>query len=107
MSERRMLVIGSQCKALGNLAFLPQAARDLYAVMTDPERGACASAIQGGGLLIDPTVNETKAAIKSAYLRAAKDETTLFIAYIDHGEKSKNSEDYYLLPLDAEKKTAR
>jgi len=31
MSERRILVIGSQCQALGNLPFLPQAAQDLYA----------------------------------------------------------------------------
>ena len=40
MSERRILMIGSQCRALGRLAFLPQAAQELYAVMTDPERGA-------------------------------------------------------------------
>ena len=98
MSERRILMIGSQCRALGRLAFLPQAAQELYAVMIDP--GDCVSAIEGGGLLIDPTVEETKGAIKSAYLRAAKDEATLFIAYIGHGEKS--GDDYYLLPNDAE-----
>jgi hypothetical protein len=102
MSQRRILVIGSQCKALGRLTFLPQLAQGLYAVMTNPDRGGCVSALEGDGLLIDPTVKETKAAIRSAYLRAAKDEATLFIAYIGHGEKSENSEDYYLLPLDAE-----
>ena len=73
MGHRRILVIGSQCEVLGPLAFLPQAAQDLYAVMTDPERGACVSAIEGDGLVIDPTVEEMKAKIKSAYLRAAKD----------------------------------
>ena len=35
MSNRRILVIGSQCKALGRLDFLPQTARDFYSVMTD------------------------------------------------------------------------
>jgi hypothetical protein len=102
MSERRILVIGSQCRALPHLAFLPQLAQDLYAVMTDTERGACVSAIEGDGLLIDPTVKKMKAAIKSAYFRAAKDEASLFIAYIGHGEKSVSGDDYYLLPDDAE-----
>ncbi len=51
MSQRR-IVIGSQCEALQPLAFLPQAAQDLYAVMTDPERGACISALAGEGLLV-------------------------------------------------------
>ena len=38
MSERRILVIGSQCDALGRLDFLPQAARELYQVMIDPAK---------------------------------------------------------------------
>ncbi len=45
MSERRILVIGSQCEALQHLGFLPNAAQDLYAVMTDPERGACVTVV--------------------------------------------------------------
>ena len=96
MTERRILVIGSQCKALGDLAFLPQVAQDLYAVMTDPVRGACVSAIDGSGLLIDPTVQDAKREIKYAYRRAAKDEATLFVAYIGHGEMAGG--DFYLLP---------
>jgi len=60
MSERRILVIGSQCEARQHLNFLPRAARDLYTVMTDRERGDCVSAIDGEGLLIDPTVREAK-----------------------------------------------
>ena len=100
MSERRILVIGSQCEALQPLNFLPQAAQDLYAVMTDHERGACVSAIGGEGLLIDPTVREAKEAIRAAYRRAAEDEATLFIAYIGHGEHVE--EDFYLLPRDAQ-----
>ncbi len=100
MGERRILVIGSQCEALGRLPFLPQAAQDLYAVMTDPERGACVSALAGNSLLIDPTVKDAKDAIKSVYQRAAEDEATLFIAYIGHGETAGG--DFYLLPRDAE-----
>jgi hypothetical protein len=100
MGQRRILVIGSQCGALGRLNFLPRAALDLYEVMTDPERGACVSALEGDGLLIDPSVNKAKDAIKQAYRCAARDEATLFIAYIGHGEKA--GEDFYLLPQDAE-----
>jgi len=66
MGERRILVIGSQCEALGKLPFLPQAAQDLYAVMTDPERGACVSAIEGEGLLVDPSVQMAKATIRAS-----------------------------------------
>ena len=41
-SNRRILVIGSQCASLPPpFSFLPQAAVDLHAVMTDPEVGGC------------------------------------------------------------------
>ena len=42
--SRRLLVIGSQCEAFGDAArleFLPRAAEELYAVMTDPNLGQC------------------------------------------------------------------
>ena len=100
MTERRVLVIGSQCQALQELPFLPRAAQELYAVMTDPERGACVSAIEDEGLLLDPSVEKAKDAIKTAYRRAARDEAVLFLAYIGHGEYADN--DYYLLPRDAQ-----
>jgi hypothetical protein len=99
MGERRILVIGSQCDALGHLPFLPKAAEELYAVMTDPERGACVPALEEMGLLIDPDVAGVKQAIESAYLRAAKAEATLFIAYIGHGATLGRA--FYLLPKDA------
>jgi hypothetical protein len=100
MGQRRILVIGSQCEALQRLEFLPQAAQHLYAVMVDPERGACVSAVDGEGLLIDPVVKDAKDAIRTAYRRAAKDGAALFIAYVGHGEHVR--ENYYLLPRDAE-----
>ena len=65
-SNRRILVIGSQCASLPPpLSFLPQAAVDLHAVMTDPEVGGCTDATPRG-LLIDPTVAEATAAINAA-----------------------------------------
>jgi hypothetical protein len=67
--------------------------------MTDPERGSCVSALEGDGLLINPTVQAAKEAIRTAYALAAKDEATLFIAYIGHGLHFGN--DFYLLPLNA------
>ncbi|MDH3459709.1 MAG: tetratricopeptide repeat protein [Burkholderiaceae bacterium] len=98
---RRILVIGSQCHALGRLDFLPRAAQDLYRVMCDPAVGACAPALEGDlGLLIDPSVAATKEAFKAAYRRAAQDEATLFLAYVGHGEHV--GDDFYLLPADAE-----
>jgi tetratricopeptide (TPR) repeat protein len=99
MAERRVLVIGSQCEALGELSFLPDAAQDFYDVMTDPDRGSCVSALEEEGLLINPTVQTAKEAISRAYALAAKDEATLFIAYIGHGQYCHN--DFYLLPLNA------
>jgi hypothetical protein len=53
MSERRVLVIASQCEALGHLDFLPQVAEELYKVMVDPERGKCVPALDVGGLITD------------------------------------------------------
>src|ERR1043166_7148694 len=55
--------------------------------------------VNGGGLLLDPTVQETKSIIRAAYARASQDQATLFLAYIGHGEIS--GDDFYLMPIDA------
>ena len=95
--NRRVLVIGSQCASLPPLSFLPQAAVDLHAVMTDPEVGGCTDAAPRG-LLIDPTVAEARAAIKEAFRAAAAEEATLLLALIGHGTYA--GRDFYLLPHD-------
>ncbi len=96
--NRRILVIGSQCASLPPpLSFLPQAAVDLHAVMTDPEVGGCTDAAPRG-LLIDPTVAEAKAAIKEAFRAAAAEGATLLLALIGHGTHA--GCDFYLLPHD-------
>lgn len=103
MSQRRVLVIGSQCEELGRLSFLPEVAEDLYEVMTDPARGQCAPALEMACLL-DASVAETKAAIRDAFSRASEDEATLFVAFIGHGEvvdDSGQNPDFYFLPRDA------
>ena len=100
--NRRILVIGSQCEALGKharLSFLPQAAEELYAVMTDPDLGHCVSALPEGGLMIDPTVAGVKDALKEAFRLASEAEATLLLALIGHGCNVGN--DYYFLPRDA------
>src|SRR5271166_5305402 len=97
-SNRRILVIGSQCASLPPpFSFLPQAAVDLHAVMTDPEVGGCTDAAPRG-LLIDPTVAEARAAIKEAFREAAAEEATLLLALIGHGTYA--GRDFYLLPHD-------
>src|SRR5512133_1237399 len=97
MGERRILVIGSQCESLGRLSFLPKAAEDLYAVMTDPELGGCVPALSTGGLVLNPSVSETKHSIKEAFVQASRDEATLIIAFVGHGAYV--DRDFYLLPL--------
>ena len=101
MGGRNLLVIGSQCKSLPELSFLPDAAEKLYEAMTDPERGACQPALDPSGLVIDPTVDAAKTAIEMAFERAANDEATLLLAFIGHGEQVTEDDDFYLLPTDA------
>jgi NACHT domain/Tetratricopeptide repeat len=99
MHQRRVLVIGSQCKALNHLSFLPKAAEDLYKVMIDPELGGCVPALERGGLICDPSVIDAIEAIELAFQRASQDEATFFLAFVGHGEYA--GEDFYLLPKDA------
>jgi Tetratricopeptide repeat/NACHT domain len=99
MGERRILLIGSQCDALNSLSFLPTVAEDLYEVMIDPRLGGCVPALESNGLLLDPSVDASRKAVEIAFQRASKDEATLFLVFIGHGEWA--DEDFYLLPKDA------
>ena len=100
--RRFVLVVGSQCEALGEnarLTFLPEAAEDLYAVMIDPDLGHCFPALAGGGLLLNPTVTDLKTAVKAAFCLASEEEATLLLAFVGHGCFVGN--DYYFLPRDS------
>jgi hypothetical protein len=101
-SNRRLLVIGSQCQALGEgyrLKFLPWAAEELYTVLIDPDFGRCHPVQPDRGLMIDPTVAAVKTAIREAFRRASDDGSTLLLVFIGHGTYVGN--DYFFLPLDA------
>src|SRR6266496_5162130 len=100
MAKRRVLVIGSQCDVLKPpLTFLPDVAQKLYEVMINPALGDCVDALPNGGLLLDPTVRETKDALHLAFQLASDNDDTLLIAFIGHGDH--RGDDFYLLPKSA------
>ena len=101
MSERRVLVIGSQCERLNELSFLPEVAVRLHQLLTDPGPGECRPADTGDppGLLLGPSVARAKAAIIEAYDAAAREGGMLILAYIGHGEYVLG--DFFLMPTDA------
>ena len=101
MGGRNLLVIGSQCARFQELSFLPDVAAKLYEAMTDPERGACRPALDPSGLVTNPTVADAKTAIRKAFELAARDEATLLLVVIGHGEHVPEDGDFYILPTDA------
>jgi NACHT domain/Tetratricopeptide repeat len=97
MGQRRILVIGSQCDALGKLDFLPELAVQLYNAFTNPDIGMCESALEEQkGLLIDRQATDIKTAIKSAFAEASKKQDTLILALIGHGVSVGNDDFYYM-----------
>ncbi|HLN06277.1 MAG TPA: AAA family ATPase, partial [Acidimicrobiales bacterium] len=110
MPQRRLLVIGSQCDILNKLDFLPEVAERLHALLRHPSPGGCEGVPLEGcppGLLLDPTVEAAKKAIKTAIKEAAEAGATLILAYIGHGEfPDEMSGDFYLMPKDAAVPTA-
>jgi hypothetical protein len=92
-SNRQILVIGSQCAAIPPpLSFLPGLAEELFRLMTDPQVGACSEG--SSRLLIDPTADEAKTVIKEAFADASRNEATLVLAFIGHGQSI--GDDFYL-----------
>ncbi|MFI5459172.1 MAG: tetratricopeptide repeat protein [Isosphaerales bacterium] len=101
MNGRRVLVIGSQCKNFNHLSFLPDVAQRLHAQLIAPGPGECIGAEVGDppGLLLDPTVQQTTAALTAAVDTAATSGDFLILWYIGHGDFVKD--DFFLLPTDA------
>jgi phage tail protein X len=92
-SNRQILVIGSQCAAIPPpLSFLPGLAEELFRLMTDPQVGACSEG--SSRLLIDPTADEARTVIKEAFADASRNEATLVLAFIGHGQSI--GDDFYL-----------
>jgi hypothetical protein len=93
MSGRQILAIGSQCAAIQPpLSFLPKLAEDLFRVMTDPAIGGCSP--QSSQWLVDPTGDDAKEAIRRAFADASRNEATLVLAFIGHGQSIGN--DFYI-----------
>lgn len=108
MANRRLLIIGSQCRRLNKLNFLPDVAVRLHELMARPGPGECVS-VNGNrpGLLLDPTVAKAKKAIRTAIADAGRTGETLVLAYIGHAEfPDERSGDFYLMPTDATKATS-
>jgi hypothetical protein len=101
MPARRILLIGSQCDVHKTLSFLPDAAIDLYDVLTDAELGGCVPALAEGGLVLDPTVVAAKAAIREAFRAASDNNDLLFLVLIGHGEQNELGKDFFFLLRDA------
>src|ERR1700751_2154176 len=97
--QRRVLVVGSQCRAMPRLSFLPDLATDLYAVLTDHRLGACEPALASGGLLHDPDRGQVLDALEQAFARANRDSAMLLVALLGHGIAL--DEDFYYLSIDA------
>ncbi|WP_165071406.1 tetratricopeptide repeat protein [Paludisphaera rhizosphaerae] len=99
MAGRRVLIIGSQNEALGRLSFLPRVAERLHALMTTGP-GDCVGVElkdRPAGLLIDPTVDVMKDAIRAAVQQTAAAGDSLVVGYVGHGVFSNGR--FYLMPL--------
>jgi hypothetical protein len=98
MSERRALVVGSQCGGLPNspLSFLPEAATELFEVLVDPERGSCQR--KHSRLVIDPDLQGLVAAVGDAVAAADAAGDTLLLVFVGHAESVDG--DLYLLATD-------
>ena len=99
--SRRLLVIGSQCEKLNPLSFLPGTAERIHALMIHPGPGECVGADVGQpkGLLLNPTADQARMAMKGAIAAAAQANETLILAYLGHGEFVHG--DFYLMPIGA------
>ncbi|WP_069164730.1 tetratricopeptide repeat protein [Nocardia altamirensis] len=83
MGGRLALVVGAECAALGRLGFVDELATDLYTRLH--RLGGWRSAIAMEGPVLDPTVDELKAAIAQACSAASQQQATLLISFIGHG----------------------
>jgi energy-coupling factor transporter ATP-binding protein EcfA2 len=104
---RFALVIGSQCDTQPPLTFLPDLAEDLYGVLTDPNLGACVSALgqTTEGLLQNPTCEGVLDGLEKAFAIANEagepdgSSSMLFVALLGHGMA--DDDDFYFLAKDA------
>lgn len=106
-SVRRLLVVGARCadnKDGYKLERLASAAKALFDVMADGERGGCSplelDGLTSPGFLDDPSIEQANIAITAALDVCAKNKETLVLAWLGHGEAVTGT--LYLLPRDAD-----
>ncbi|MFI9405821.1 tetratricopeptide repeat protein [Nocardia sp. NPDC052316] len=98
MGGRLALVVGSECKALGELGFPLQLATDLHSRLTT--LGDWTSARPDDGPLLNPTTRELVAEVKAAFALAARRQAALLISFVGHGVAT-GSGNFFLLAHDS------
>ncbi|MFI7002364.1 tetratricopeptide repeat protein [Nocardia sp. NPDC050175] len=99
MGGRLALVVGSECDALGELGFVAELTGGLYERLS--RLGGWQSAIDVEGPLLDPTVEELKAAVAQACSVASERQATLLISFLGHGVAAQRSL-FFLLAKDSD-----
>lgn len=97
MPGRQLLVVGSECAALGELGFIEELATNLHAKLV---AAGDWSPVVNTDAVLNPTIAELHAAVDTAFTNADKAQATLLLAFIGHGF-SKATSDFYLLAADS------
>ncbi|MGY1584726.1 vWA-MoxR associated conflict system protein [Streptomyces sp. MN13] len=98
--HRHLLVVGAQCKEMGTLARLEEAADSLHSVLTDPALGACAARTgDHPSLLVSAALEpeDVRKAIRQAACRARDDNAVLVVALLGHGFTAPQQADLYYM----------
>lgn len=101
IAPRHLLVIASQCDAMRALAHLPDAARSLHEVLSDPELGACIPGLPDGRALVMPDSSHSGgdiyATVRTAIGHADASRATLVLALLGHGFTPGESSSLYFM----------
>lgn len=101
---RHVLVIGAQCRAMGWLERLGQAAEELHTVLTDPALGGCMPrAGEHPSLLVseDLTTEGVRDALGEAMRRAKANSAVLVVALLGHGFTTPQQTELYYMVRDS------
>ncbi|WP_019354863.1 tetratricopeptide repeat protein [Streptomyces sp. AA1529] len=97
---RHVLVIGAQCRSMGRLSRLEEAARDLHSVLTDPEVGGCRARYgHHPSLLVGEELEpeDVRRAVHEVTRRATADGAAMVVALLGHGFTTPQQTDLYYM----------
>lgn len=103
-AARHVLVVGAQCRAMGELSRLDEAARKLHDVMVAPALGGCAERSgEYPSLLLgdDLKPDDVKNAVHKAALVAKESNAVLVIALLGHGFTPTQQTNLYYMVADS------